>query len=88
VERSQGELNEVSSFCVENPSRCEVVTRWGTNTPWYETQDLQGWLAGFKVNVQPVKVEELFEYRVGKYMLSDHDGVLVHYRLSWPQAQD
>jgi endonuclease/exonuclease/phosphatase family metal-dependent hydrolase len=84
VERSKHGLNEVSSFCVANPDHCEVVLEWKTNTPWYETQDLQGWLAGTLVDVQPVRVAGLFDERVGKYLPSDHDGLLVHYRLSWP----
>ena len=88
VERSGGRLNEVSSFCVENPDRCEVVRRWETDTPWYETQDLQGWLPGTRVDVYPFRVERLFDEQVGKYMPSDHDGWVVHYRLSWPAAQD
>lgn len=83
VERSGGELNEVSSFCVENPDRCEVVARWDTGTPWYETQDLQGWLTGTLVDIHPFKVENVFDQPVDGYMPSDHDGVLVHYRLSW-----
>lgn len=87
-ERSKGELNEVSSFCVENPTRCEVVIRWDTNTPWYETQDLQGWTTGTKVDIYPVRVEQLFDERVGKYMPSDHDALLVHYRLSWPEDRE
>jgi endonuclease/exonuclease/phosphatase family metal-dependent hydrolase len=87
VERSEGELNEVSSFCVENPTRCEVVMRWDTDSPWYETQDLQGWARGILVDIEPARIEKLFDERVGKFMPSDHDGLLVHYRLSWPVDQ-
>jgi endonuclease/exonuclease/phosphatase family metal-dependent hydrolase len=83
VERSGGKLNEVSSFCVDNPNLCEVVIRWDTDTPWHETQDLQGWLSGTTVRIKPVRVEELFEEPVDGFMPSDHDGLLVNYRLSW-----
>lgn len=88
VERSGGELNEVSSFCVEKPGRCEVVIRWGSDTPWYETQDLQGWQAGTRVDVRPVRVEGLFDQPVGGFMPSDHDGLLVTYRLSWNLGEE
>jgi len=83
VERSQNELNEVSSFCVDNPTYCEVITHWDTDTPWYETQDLQGWLPGTLVELIPVRVEGLFDEPVNGFLPSDHDGVLVTYRLFW-----
>lgn len=83
VERSKGKLNEVSSFCVKNPGRCEIVMRWDTDTPWYETQDLQGWLPGKRVKVQPIRVEQLFDEPVHGIMPSDHDALLVTYRLIW-----
>lgn len=83
VERSGGEINEVSSFCVQNPDRCEVMMRWDSDTPWYETQDLQGWSRGTLVDVQPVRVEELFDEPVGGFMPSDHNGLLVRFQLSW-----
>jgi len=84
VERSNGKLNEVSSFCVDPASDCEIRIHWDSDTPWYETQDLQGWLSGSKVTVTPFKVESLFDEPVDGYMPSDHNGLLVHYRLSWP----
>jgi endonuclease/exonuclease/phosphatase family metal-dependent hydrolase len=83
VERSEGTLNEVSSFCVRNPDHCEVITRWDTDTPWYETQDLQGWLTGTLVDILPFQVEGMFDEPVDGVMPSDHDGVLVRYRLTW-----
>jgi endonuclease/exonuclease/phosphatase family metal-dependent hydrolase len=88
VERSNsnGNLNEVSSFCVDPATDCEVRIHWDSDTPWYDTQDLQGWISGTTVNVTPFKVEALFDEPVDGYMPSDHNGLLVHYRLSWAIA--
>ena len=81
---SSGEINEVSSYCVKNPGSCEVVLHWDTDTPWYETEDLQGWMSGTLVDIVPVRVEGLFDKPVDGFMPSDHDGLLVYYRLTWP----
>lgn len=78
------ELNEVSSFCVEYPDRCTVLIEWDTDAPWYETQDLQGWSKGYRVDIEPVQIEERFDAPVNGVMPSDHNALLVHYRLSWP----
>ena len=83
VDRSGGKLNEVSSFCVKPANDCEVRIQWDSDTPWYETQDLQGWVSGSQVNVTPLKVEALFDEPVDGIMPSDHNGLLVYYRLSW-----
>jgi endonuclease/exonuclease/phosphatase family metal-dependent hydrolase len=84
VERSGDKLNEVSSFCVNTANDCEVRIQWDSDTPWYETQDLQGWVSGSRVSVSPFKVEAVFDEPQEGIMPSDHNGLLVHYRLSWP----
>ena len=84
VNRPGDEINEVSSFCVENPERCEVLIRWDTDAPWYETQDLQGWSPGIRIDIEPIRMQEIFDAPVDGVMPSDHNGVLVDYRLSWP----
>jgi endonuclease/exonuclease/phosphatase family metal-dependent hydrolase len=83
VERAAGGLNEVSSYCLVEENDCEVMLEWGTDTPWYETQDLQGWFSGKRVEVRPIRVEGLFDERVDGKMPSDHNGLLVRYRLTW-----
>lgn len=83
VERSGGNLNEVSAYCVKPESDCEIPIRWNSDTPWYETQDLQGWVSGARVNVNPFRVETVFDEPTDGIMLSDHHGLLVYYRLSW-----
>ena len=80
---SSGGFNEVSSFCVENPDRCEIRIPLASDAPWYETQDLQGWSHGHRISIQPLSMELIFDEPVDGMMLSDHNGVLVRYRLSW-----
>ena len=88
LERSEtsGGFNEVSSFCLDNPDRCEIRMTLNSDAPWFETQDLQGWSHGYRVQIQPLSMEQLFDEPVDGLMPSDHNGVLVRYRLSWPAA--
>ncbi len=58
--------------------------------PWLDTNDLQGWASGSRVKVKAIMVEALFDEPhpeapkiKGNNNLSDHDGLLVRYRLSW-----
>ena len=85
INRAGDGLNEVSSYCVENPDRCDIEIDWQSDTPWYDSQDLQGWASGNQVMVEPVRVEQAFNNPVNGKMPSDHNGFLVTYRLSWSQ---
>ena len=87
VERSGDTLNEVSSYCTHPATDCEIRINWDSATPWYETQDLQGWVSGSRVSVSPFKVEAVFNEPQDGIMPSDHNGLLVHYRLSWPISE-
>lgn len=82
-ERGDGS-GEVSEFCSRNRESCEVQIQWKSDAPWYETQTLQGWSRGDRVEVQPLQMQELFDAPVDGVMPSDHNGLLVRYRLSWP----
>ena len=82
--RDAGGFNEVSSFCLDNPDRCELRIPLASDAPWFETQDLQGWSHGYRVRIEPVSMELAFDEPVDGLMLSDHNGVLVRYRLTWP----
>lgn len=88
VERSGDKLNEVSSYCTHPDTDCEIRIRWDSDTPWYETQDLQGWVSGSRVSVSPIQVEAVFDEPQDGIMPSDHNGLLVHYRLSWPIPEE
>jgi hypothetical protein len=48
-----------------------------------DTQDLQGFASGARVQVRPVRVDAMFDEPWKGRPLADHDGLLVVYRLSW-----
>jgi endonuclease/exonuclease/phosphatase family metal-dependent hydrolase len=74
----------VHQHCVGGSNGCDVRLSWDGDQPWMDTQDLQGFESGSMVTVEPIRVEAMFDepWRRGK-PLSDHDGLLVVYRLSW-----
>lgn len=76
----------VHRTCVEAASGCAVEMSWDGDAPWMDTQDLQFYWPGDPVTIRPVRVEALFDGRPGSPQLSDHDGFMVTYRLSWPAA--
>jgi endonuclease/exonuclease/phosphatase family metal-dependent hydrolase len=83
VEGARESMNEVSSWCLENPDACDLKIRSDSDTPWFENQDLQGWTSGTRVSVKPIRIEEIFDDPVDGVMASDHSGFIVIYRLSW-----
>ena len=86
VKRAGEGLNEVSSYCLENTEKCNIHMQWDTDKPWYETQDLQGWAGGTRINIEPISIEEAFNKPVNGEMPSDHNGLLVVYKLSWNES--
>lgn len=70
--------------CAAPQSGCEVKMSWDGDDPWMDTQDLQFFWPGQLVTLRPVRIEALFDDSEGSPRLSDHDGLLVTYRLSWP----
>jgi len=73
----------VSEFCSNPDSGCSDVAPDATPEPWLSSQDLQGFADDGGVNVRPVAVETLFGAPDRQARLSDHDGYLVRYRLTW-----
>ncbi len=73
----------VHQHCAAHGSRCDVRLSWDGDEPWLDTQDLQGFESGSVVRVEPVRVEAMFDEPWRGKPLSDHDGLLVVYRLSW-----
>ena len=75
----------VHQHCLSPNAQCDVRLSWDGDEPWMDTQDLQGFESGNQVFVEPMRVEAMFDepWR-GNKPLSDHDGLLVIYRLSWP----
>ncbi len=79
-------LTLVHRECANPASGCEVRMSWDGDAPWMDTQDLQFFWRGNPVTVRPVRVEAMFDGRPDSPTLSDHDGFLVTYEVSWPSA--
>ena len=73
----------VHQHCLAPERRCDVRLSWDGDQPWMDTQDLQGFESGEGVTVEPIRVEAMFDRPWQGRPLSDHDGLLVVYRLSW-----
>ncbi|WP_313434276.1 endonuclease/exonuclease/phosphatase family protein [Novosphingobium sp.] len=76
-------LDLVHRVCIQPGSNCDVRMSWDGDEPWMDTQDLQFYWPGAKVQIRPICVEALFDGRPGSPQLSDHDGFLVTYELRW-----
>ncbi|WP_380874774.1 endonuclease/exonuclease/phosphatase family protein [Sphingomonas sp. DBB INV C78] len=77
-------LDLVHRVCADPKSGCEVKMSWDGDEPWMDTQDLQFFWPGDQVSIRPVRVEAMFDGGDSGPELSDHDGFLVTYELSWP----
>lgn len=73
----------VRRYCTLESGACEVRMSWDGDEPWLDTQDLQGFDDGGLVSVRPLIVEAMFDKPENGGLVSDHDGYLVTYRLSW-----
>ncbi len=80
-ERAQQSI--VRLYCTVTVDDCEIRMSFDGDEPWLDTQDLQGFFDGDRLKVRPIIVEALFDEPVNGRILSDHDGYLVVYRLSW-----
>lgn len=78
-------LDLVHRVCADPASGCDVRMSWDGDEPWMDTQDLQFFWPGDRVSVRPVRVEAMFDGGPSGPELSDHDGFLVTYELSWPR---
>jgi endonuclease/exonuclease/phosphatase family metal-dependent hydrolase len=75
----------VSEFCHQPRAACG--DGGAAAAPWLRSQDLQGFASARGVEVRPQTTEAVFDGRQGD-RLSDHDGYLVRYRLSWTPPSD
>lgn len=78
-------LDLVHRVCANPASGCDVRLSWKGEAPWMDTQDLQFFWPGDSVSIRPIRVEAMFDNGPDGPALSDHDGLLVTYRLSWPR---
>jgi endonuclease/exonuclease/phosphatase family metal-dependent hydrolase len=76
-------LTLVHQYCLQSKT-CDVRLSWDGDAPWLNTQDLQFFGAGRRVDIRPVRVEAMFDGSPGNPQLSDHDAFRVTYQLSWP----
>lgn len=76
----------VHRFCAAPRSPCEVRLSWDGDEPWIDTEDLQLFRSGASVAITPIRIEAMFDGTEGQPRLSDHDGLRVTYRLTWPVA--
>ncbi|MEE4452806.1 endonuclease/exonuclease/phosphatase family protein [Novosphingobium resinovorum] len=76
----------VHRACMAPQSGCDVRMSWDGDEPWVDTQDLQFFEGGDKVAITPIRVEALFDGGPAGPVLSDHDGFLVTYRLTWREG--
>ena len=72
----------VHEYC-QARAACAVSLSWDGDAPWLDTQDLQFFAQGTRVRIVPIEVRAMFDGAPGSPKLSDHDGLLVRYRLSW-----
>jgi endonuclease/exonuclease/phosphatase family metal-dependent hydrolase len=78
--RSLHKMDMVHEYCSLTPS-CDVRMSWDGDAPWMDTQDLQFFSSGNRVQILPSKVQAMFDGSPGSPRLSDHDGLEVTYRL-------
>jgi endonuclease/exonuclease/phosphatase family metal-dependent hydrolase len=81
-EQAAHPLTVVQRYCAETQAGCDYQLHRASDTPWLDSEDLQLFRAGRNVDVRPVSVASIFDGRAGPE-LSDHDGLLVTYELSW-----
>lgn len=79
-------LTLVHRYCIEHRGACDVRISWDGDAPWMDTQDLQFFWSGSPVAIRPIRVESMFDGRPDSPTLSDHDGFMVTYELSWPAS--
>ena len=73
----------VRYYCTQMDDGCDIRMSFDGDEPWLDTQDLQAFFPGNRIDVRPIAVEALFDEPVEGKMLSDHDAYLVEYRVSW-----
>jgi endonuclease/exonuclease/phosphatase family metal-dependent hydrolase len=76
-------LTMVHQYCLKDSASCQSKIAWKSPTPWLDTEDLQFFKAGQRVDVRPVRVDSLFDGRPDSPVLSDHTALRVVYDLSW-----
>lgn len=88
LERAKGlNLMESSYYCTRVVHDCDIRVSFDGDEPWLDTRDYIGFSNGQAVNLRPVIIEAMFDSDANGGVLSDHDGYLVHFRLTWPDPE-
>lgn len=82
LERAEG-MMIASYYCTRIVDDCDIRISFDGDEPWLDTQDLLGFVDGSTVRLRPIAIEAMFDCDTTGGVLSDHDGYLVRYRLSW-----
>lgn len=81
--RVSDRMTLVHEWCSRQRLFCDVQMSWDGDAPWMDTQDLQLFRSPRDTILVPVRVQAMFDGSKGDPRLSDHDGFLVTYRLTW-----
>lgn len=81
------QMTLVHRVCAKPDSECDVQMSWDGDEPWMDTQDLQFFDPGYQTSIRPVRVEAMFDGGPNGPQLSDHDGFMVTYELSWAATE-
>lgn len=76
----------VHQYCLQHRQACDIRMSWDGDEPWMDTQDLQLFAPGRRVEMWPERVEALFDGTPASPQLSDHDAFRVVYRLRWKRG--
>lgn len=76
----------VERYCHDPAAGCDIRMSFDGDAPWMDTEDLQFFGSGTRVQVRPIRIDTLFDGRKDSPRLSDHDGFRVTYELTWRAA--
>lgn len=76
----------VRQLCAEALD-CDFGLPLEGESPWLNSQDLQGFVPSPRIRIRPIDARILLESAQGPQRLSDHDAYLVTYELRWTQLQ-
>ncbi|MDQ0839956.1 endonuclease/exonuclease/phosphatase family protein [Sphingomonas faeni] len=82
-ENVSNQMTMVHEWCSRQRLFCDVQMSWDGDAPWMDTQDLQLFRSPPDTMLVPIRVQAMFDGSKGNPKLSDHDGLLVTYRLTW-----
>ena len=74
-------------YCTKVNLTCDIDMKMPSQEePWRHTQDLQGFVHGNHIQISVIRLEAVFDGAdQNNPQLSDHDGYMVTYKLSWRQ---